>query len=311
MIDEINEIPEKAQKVYKSTQKLVLPVGVPYLGMGSSYYATLSLYFQGIDIMPESSSTFYNYLSRRIKSKSGVLISQSGKSSETLWCRELFDEYIAITNNAKSELANAEKVKRIVELKAGLETNSSTKTYLNTLIALYNGHGIDPGKAIDKLVKNMKQYEDWGKDAAERLFKIITEGRYKGFYVIGNGPNIATAYQGALMMSETLKYPTIGMSVSTYDHGPKETAKGSAIIVIKSTGPSYRRTNQLFKLVENAGAEVLYIEEKELPENLSPITSIMPLNFLAHYLKENLHITKTFEVGEKVTEVKPGTGKKK
>lgn len=311
MIKEIKEIPEKAQKVFKSTQKLNLPAGVPYLGMGTSYYATLSIYYQGVNIRPEAASTFYNYLGRRAKHDLGVLISQSGKSSETLWCRELFDEYIAITNTPKSELASSENVKRIVELKAGEEVFSSTKTYINTLIALYNGHGIDPTKAIEKLSNNMKEFDAWGKEAAERLFKIITEGRYKGFYVIGNGPNIATAYQGALMLSETLKYPTIGMSVSTYDHGPKETAKGSAIIVIKSSGPSYRRTNQLFKLVENAGAEVLYIEENDLPEGLSPITAIMPLNFLAHYLKENLHITKTFEVGEKVTEVKSGKGKKK
>ena len=93
MIDEIKEIPEKARKVYKSTQKLKLPTGVPYLGMGSSYYAMLSIYYQGVNIRPEASSTFYNYLSKHVTSKSAVLISQSGKSSETLWCRELFDEY--------------------------------------------------------------------------------------------------------------------------------------------------------------------------------------------------------------------------
>ncbi len=304
MIKEIKEIPEKALKVLKSTQKLVLPTGVPYLGMGSSYFTTLALYYQGIDIKPETASTYYNYLRKNMSNELGVLISQSGKSSEVLWCAKLFHEYIAITNFAKSELASFDSVKRIVELKAGSEAFSSTKTYINTLIALYNGHKIDPSPAVDKLMTNMKDYERWGKEAAEVLFKLITDGRYKGFYVIGNGPNLATAYKAALTMTEMTKYPTHGMSVSSYDHGPKESAKGSAIIVIKSDGPSYRRTSQLFKLVDKAGAEVVYLEADDVPEYLSPITSAVPLFFMSYYLAENLHVKKAFEVGEKVTEGK-------
>jgi glucosamine--fructose-6-phosphate aminotransferase (isomerizing) len=272
--------------------------------MGSSYFTTLALYYQGINIKPEAASTYYNYLSKMVKSKMAVLISQSGRSSEVLWCSRLFDKYIAITNYAKSELASSDSVSRIVELKAGEESYSSTKTYINTLIALYNGHKIDPGIAVDKLVTKMRDYELWGKEAAERLFKIIVDGTYKGFYIIGNGPNLSTAYKGALTMTEMTKYPTIGMSVSSYDHGPKESAKGTAIIVIKSNGPSYRRTSQLFKLVENAGAEVIYLEDDSVPEHLSPITSIVPLFFMTYYLAQNLHVKKAFEVGEKVTEGK-------
>jgi len=304
MIQEIKEIPEKAQKVLKSTQKLILPKGVPYLGMGSSYFTTLALYYQGIDIKPETASTYYNYLSKMAKSKLAVLISQSGRSSEVLWCTKLFNEYIAVTNYAKSDLTSSDSVMRIVELKAGEENYSSTKTYINTLIALYNGHRIDPSSAVDTLFSKMKDYETWGKEAAEILFKLIAEGRYKGFYIIGNGPNLATAYKGALTMTEMTKYPTFGMSVSSYDHGPKESAKGSAIIVIKSNGPSYRRTSQLFKLVDKAGAEVIYLEDDEIPEYLSPITSIIPLFFMTYYLAENLHVKKAFEVGAKVTEGK-------
>lgn len=310
MIDEIREIPEKAQKVHKSTQKLILPTGVPYLGMGSSHYATLALFYQGVNVRPETSSTYYNYLSKKRRANLGVLISQSGRSSETLWCRGLFNEYIAITNDAKSKLASADNVKRLVELKAGLETHSSTKTYINTLIALFSGHKIDTKPAIDKIVSNMKAYEEWGKAAADKLYKIINSGKYKGIYIIGNGPNVATASQAALMLSESTKYPVIGMSVSQYDHGPKETANGSAVIVIRSNGPSYHRTNTLFKIVENAGATVIYLEEPDLPEYLSTVTMIMPLNFMAHYLAEKLKVEKTFEVGEKVTEVKEGDANK-
>jgi len=310
MIEEIREIPERAQKIYTSTEKVFLPTGVPYLGMGSSYFATLALYYQGIDIRPETSSTYFNYLSKKHKADLAVLISQSGRSSETLWCRELFKEYIAITNDAKSKLASAQNVKRLVELKAGLETHSSTKTYINTLIALFRGHKVNVWPAIEKLKARMEEYEAWGKEAADKIYKILNSGKYKGIYVIGNGPNIATAYQAALMLSESTKYPVVGMSVSQYDHGPKETANGSVVIVIRSNGPSYHRTNTLFKIVANAGAKVLYVEESDLPEYLSTITTIMPLNFMAQYLADKLKVENTFEVGEKVTEVKEGDVKK-
>jgi glucosamine--fructose-6-phosphate aminotransferase (isomerizing) len=92
------------------------------------------------------------------------------------------------------------------------------------------------------------------------------------------------------------------MSVSEYDHGPKETAKDSVVIVIKSDGASYRRTNKLFELVENAGANVFYLEDKDVPEALSPITSVVPLMFMTYYLAKLLKISKPFMVGSKITE---------
>ena len=93
------------------------------------------------------------------------------------------------------------------------------------------------------------------------------------------------------------------MSVSEYDHGPKETAKDSVVIVIKSDGVSYRRTNKLFEMVQNAGAHVFYYEDKDVPETLSPITSSVPLMFMTYYLSKLLKIPKPFIVGSKVTEV--------
>jgi glucosamine--fructose-6-phosphate aminotransferase (isomerizing) len=92
------------------------------------------------------------------------------------------------------------------------------------------------------------------------------------------------------------------MSVSEYDHGPKETAKDSIVIVMKSDGVSYRRTKKLFELVQNAGAHVFYYEDKDVPEAISPITSVVPLMFMTHYLSKLFKIQESFVVGSKVTE---------
>jgi glucosamine--fructose-6-phosphate aminotransferase (isomerizing) len=270
--------------------------------MGSSYYASLAMYYQGIPIRPSRASEYYNYLSRKQVKDLGVLISQSGRSSEVIWCRELFKKFYAITNVLKSPLCVSTNLERVFPLLAGVELSSSTKTYINTLITLYNGLGVDPTIAVEALRGKMYEYEKWGNETAGLIYELIIGDNYKGSYIIGNGPNISTVHQAAHILSESTKYPFIGMSVSEYDHGPKETAQGSVVIVIKSDGVSYRRTNKLFELVENAGAHVFYYEDKDVPESLSPITSVVPLMFMTYYLAKYLDITKPFMVGSKVTE---------
>ena len=61
--------------------------------MGSSLFAALAFKYMGFDIYPEMASEFYNYLQKGKKYPNGVLLSQSGRSTEVLWCAELFEIY--------------------------------------------------------------------------------------------------------------------------------------------------------------------------------------------------------------------------
>ncbi|MGF1638882.1 MAG: SIS domain-containing protein [Cyclobacteriaceae bacterium] len=302
MLKEIKEIPQKARLVYEQNVKLSLPAGAPYIGMGSSYYATLALYYQGISVIPEVASEFYNYRKRQSKPNLGVLISQSGRSSEVLWCSKLFNNYMAITNVPDSPLAKEENVSKVVDIMAGPERHSSTKTYINTLITLYRGHKLDPGKAVEALEQNINKYEDWGAESAEKIYQLINKREQKGLFIIGNGPNIATANQSALILSESTRYGFAAMPVSQFDHGPKESARNSVVIAIDTPGPGSVRTQRLLQLVKNAGGLVIHLQEDEIAENFSPITTIMPMNFLTYHLAKKLSISKTFSIGSKVTE---------
>ena len=307
MIQEIREIPDRAEKVYYATQQITLPLQVPYLGMGSSYFATLALYYQGVPIQPFPASDYFHYLRPTSVSDLGVLISQSGRSSEVLWCRDLFRRFYAITNEIKSPLCVSTSLERLFPLMAGKEDHSSTKTYINTLLTLYNGLKVDPYPAMRLLREKAAEYESWGNEMAGMLHSLISGGNYKGCYIIGSGPNLATAQKAALVLSEATKHPFIAMSTAQYDHGPKETALDSAVIVILSKGPDAERTRRLFELVRNAGARVFYFQEQEVDAALSPIVSIMPFNYMAYYLARLLNITRTFTVGKKVTETDPET----
>ncbi|HTL08977.1 MAG TPA: hypothetical protein VL307_11985 [Chitinophagaceae bacterium] len=301
MFSEIKEMPLRAQDFLRNTKKFTLPLGVPYIGMGSSYFAPLCFKYMGMDIYPEMASEFFNYLHPVKKWPTAVLLSQSGKSSEVLWCSSLFEQYTAITNDSSSPLAaNAANV---IQLQSGEEKYSSSKTYLNTLLALFTGFGIDVKDTVALLQKKVAAYEAQGRQMAEEIYTLLQAGKVNGLYITGSGPNVGTALQAALIMSETTKLPFNGMALAQYDHGPKETANNSIIINILSEGKSYDRTKKLAASLQAAGARVFTVEEPAVTEDQSVIPNIVVFNYLSYYLSQKLGIADIFVVGGKVTEV--------
>jgi glucosamine--fructose-6-phosphate aminotransferase (isomerizing) len=235
--------------------------------------------------------------------ENGVILSQSGRSSEALWCAGLFEKYIAITNSPESPLSKGAGVSQSIHLFAGEEHYSSSKTYINTLLALFKGFGFDTKKAVDLLVGKMAVYQQLGKQMANDVFSLIATKNLNGIYILGSGPNIATAFEAALILSESTKLCFTGLPMAQYDHGPKETASNSIVIQILAKGKSYDRAQKLTEMVKASGAHVFTVEEPETEENFSVLHNIVPFNFMAYYLAKKLNVTETFVVGGKVTEV--------
>lgn len=303
MLTEIDEIPVKALEFVNKSQSYILPLSVPYLGMGSSWFAPLAFKYMGINIMPEIASEYYNYLCPSTNSELAVIISQSGKSSEALWCRELFSKYVVITNDPKASLNHHENVTQTIDVMAGDEGYSSSKTYINTLLALFKGFGFDIQIPLNVMLNNMQKYKLKGQSMANEVYDLITNHKARSIYIIGSGPNIATALESALILSESTKLCFNGMSMAQYDHGPKETAFDSIVIQIMAKGRSYERAQKLTELIVSSGAYVITVEEPEVEERFSVLHNIIPFNYMAYYLAEKLGITDTFLVGRKITEV--------
>lgn len=303
MLAEINEIPVKALEFLKQSPTYTLPLGVPYLGMGSSFFAPLSFKYMGVDIQPEMASEYFNYMQPNAKLENGVILSQSGRSSEALWCTDLFQKYTAITNYPENALSTSSNVTQTINLLAGDEQYSSSKTYINTLLALFKGFGMDCRNAVAVLVRNISKYEQLGEQMANKVFELISTKKIHGIYIVGSGPNIATAFQSALIMCESTKLCFNGMTMAQYDHGPKETAFDSIVIQIIAKGKSYERSKKLTEIIVASGAYVMTVEEPEVEENFSIINNMLPFNYMAYFLANKLNITETFVVGGKVTEV--------
>jgi glutamine---fructose-6-phosphate transaminase (isomerizing) len=303
MENELYDIPNQARLCYKKNKGLILPDKVPYIGMGASYFAAVTLRYLGIKIFPELAGDYFHFIRDIKQFDHAVLISQSGRTTDVLNCATCFKEYTAIINDTESPLAKLPNLKMAVPIFAGAEQNSSTKTFINTLIALYLGHGFDVKNVLDSIEHRFSEFELTGNSIGSELYRSIKKKRAK-CVILGSGPNVGIAYQAALMLSESLKYPFVGMSLTQYEHGYKETAeKAVAIVINPSKGVLYERTNRLMDILRNVNAKVLEINEPELDEIYSPFTSILPFFFMADFLSAKLRITEPFLIGNKVTEI--------
>ncbi|AEI51063.1 SIS domain-containing protein [Runella slithyformis] len=301
ILAEIKEIPVRALAILE-TPVPSLPLQVPYIGMGSSYFAPLAFKYMGVPIQPEIASEYYQYLAKE-KQAMAVILSQSGKSSEALWCTELFDRYVAVTNYPENALAQQTNVSQVIDIKAGEEHYSSSKTYVNTLLALFKGFGYDPSRTVELLIEKIPEYEAKGKALAREVFDILAANTIHGIYVTGSGPNAATAMEAGLILSESTKRSFQGLPMAQYDHGPKETAENSLVIQIMAKGKNYERALKLNERIQQFGASVLTVEVEEPEEHFSILHHIVVFNFLAFYLSDLLGIKEMFAVGGKVTEV--------
>lgn len=302
MENELFDIPTQARLCYEKNKGLILPDKVPYIGMGSSYFAAITLRYLGVKIFPEMAGEFFYFIKNVKQFENAVLISQSGRTTDVLNCASCFKEYTAVVNDLGSPLANLPNLKLVVPLYAGKERFSSTKTFINTLIALYLGHGLDVKDVLDCVDRRFDEFELTGNTIGSALLKGIRK-RKSRCIILGSGPNVGIAYQAALMLSESVKYPFVGMSLTQYEHGYKEAAEDSIIIVINPTkGILHNRTNRLVNLLRNVDARVYEISDRETDEIYSPFTSVLPFYFMAKYLSSKLRISESFLIGKKITE---------
>jgi len=208
--------------------------------------------------------------------------------------------YVAVTNDPRSPLA--EGAEMVVELGAGLEVGSASKTYVATLVALHCGLGIDPAAEVEALAGRNEWSERQGEALAGFLEPALGGGA-RGVVVIASGPALGSARQAALVLSECVKFPVQACSVADYDHGLKEAAAGSALVFVEVEGAGNERSRALARRVEAVGARVMRLEVPAARPELAAIPAVLPFNVAARELAGRLGVGETFVVGGKVTEV--------
>jgi glucosamine--fructose-6-phosphate aminotransferase (isomerizing) len=144
----------------------------------------------------------------------------------------------------------------------------------------------------DKLALLLGQ-ESW----EELASRFATRRR---FYFVGGGPNTATAYEAALKMSETSYVTAMGLNCEEFLHGPWAALEPQDVVVlIAPAGPSYERCLTVARVVAEVGAALIALVTEddreisrvaaetiaipEVPELLSPIVTVAPLQLLSYH----------------------------
>lgn len=245
-----------------------------------------------------------------------VAVSQSGETADTMEAvrrlKKLGVHTFGITNIKHSSLAR--ECDNSIFMRAGLEVGvAASKTYISQLLiflmlACYCGlkRRTLKKKELHDLISQIILLPD----LADRILKtdgrckeianaICGQGAAARFMFIGRGPNVATAYEGALKMKEISYLHAEGYAGGEMKHGPLALVDDTLFCVaIAPDGPLFpklisnvqeisARSGQVIAVTSNPhgfdGKARFTIQIPPMPELLSPIVYAIPLQLLAYH----------------------------
>jgi glucosamine--fructose-6-phosphate aminotransferase (isomerizing) len=309
-----------------AAQLASLPSRGPLLltGMGASFHAAQAIIpsFTSLNIPAVAiEATELLYYNRALLHEHAALVfvSQSGASAEVAAIlAELPAEHtlLAVTNDTQSLLAR--HAQAVLPIVAGVESGVATKTYLNSLAALWllaRRWGAWSGDELRTLSRIADAIELLLADAdqiAARWLEALGDVRQIVF--VGHGPHAATARQSAMILAERARVAALGTSAGAFRHGPIEIAQpGVGVVVFAAPGRSSDSARALAAELHEYGARTLLVENgrtrrldepaepASVDEFLSPLLDVIPAQLFADALATRLGIAPEFRYISKVT----------
>jgi glucosamine--fructose-6-phosphate aminotransferase (isomerizing) len=233
-----------------------------------------------------------------------VALSQSGRTPDVVDYVELARRRgaltIAVTNDPSSALADAAEA--VLPLGAGPEhAVAATKTYTTQLaaLALLAAHAAEAGPAIEQGIRAAAgQLADTLPLLERRLSELAVALAFVGrMFVIGRGPEFATAREISLKLLETCRVAAEPLTATDLLHGPVAALDGLfPVWTIASDDASLRSVRDAAARARDAGATLIasgtaaheiadaayYVPvPKPAVPLLSPLLSVAPGQLLA------------------------------
>lgn len=300
------------------------------LGCGTSNYAAHSTAhaladLAGIDADAYDAFEFGQYRLGLVRpGTAAIAFSHSGATKVTVdaarVAREAGAFTIALTDFEDSLLARESDLH--VPVGGGREpVEPKTRSYVNTVVAAYQiaiaageaagtcscrGRvagspkeslgGLSPREALGLIPSALKEclaLEPGIRDLAEKYAKV------KRVFVVGGGPNCATATEIALKFKEAVLLAGEGSEVEEAFHGPiASLGEDTLVIGVSVPGPSYDKVGYFLKAATRMGNPAICVTSEpydlhgvdtikvslgRIPEVLSSAVMVYPLYMLAYY----------------------------
>ena len=290
---------------------------------GTSYHACLaaSYMFSKLAFLatyPIIASEFMEQHGKSVNIDSTILaVSQSGETADTLaavnCARQRAATILGLTNVIGSTLTRISRV--YIGQQSGPEIGvAATKTFTSQLsvlsqlaLRLAKKRGKISQDEMDFLAEKMENLPDVVEEiiqTQEEKVKQIAK-KYKDaktFFFLGRGISTATAYEGRLKLMEIAYVPAIAFPAGESKHGPISLIEpGFPVVFICPKDDTHKtlignimemkaRGASIIAIMEEGDEEIKkladdYVEiPKGVPEILSPIPYIIPLQLLAYYM---------------------------
>jgi len=309
--DQVRLVAEKCKN--KKINKVFL------LGTGSSYFAAIAEkfafeQFSEVTASHYLTSEFREYIPKKFDNQSAVFFhSHSGGTKgdpETVQkVRDLGGYTVGITDIRESALDKSVDDSIIGPGGAKVEL-PATRTYATAIFRMLQ-LAIELGKGtpfhdkamhgLDQLIKIPDVLETVAQKYAEASPGIVeTLKECSSFFVIGSGPNYATADEAALGISQSSGIPSQAFHLENFLHGPIQTLRPNmGIVLIAAPGPFQERyfntarackaigAKVVLMLPENTQSELDYDIKMEfpagIPEVFTPLIYMTPLWQIAYY----------------------------
>jgi glucosamine--fructose-6-phosphate aminotransferase (isomerizing) len=294
-----------AEQMRKTEGRLI------FTGMGASLFAAMPavarLVEHGFAAQVIESAELLHYGSAGLRRGDvAILISRSGGSVEVLRLvekmRAVGVTIIGVTNVPGSELERVADLALLIGSQA--DQLVAVQTYTGTVLALQLL--AEPviarettlfAEACTTGLLKLPTFIDDCHDASETWREWLDSSA--PLYLLGRGPALASAYEGALLLHETAKAAAVSMSCGQFRHGPVEAVSGDFRAVVFGTPEATRTLDRsLADDLSRMGAKVRWIGPTEagnghapllipwpdVPPVLAAIFEIVPLQFAAYRL---------------------------
>jgi glucosamine--fructose-6-phosphate aminotransferase (isomerizing) len=290
---------------------------------GTSYHACLaaSYMFSKLAFLatyPVIASEFVEQHGKSVNIDSTILaVSQSGETADTLAsvnsARERAATVLGLTNAMGSTLTRISRV--YVGQQSGPEIGvAATKTFTSQLsvlaqlaLRLAKKRGKVSQDEMDFLAEKMERLPRTVEtiiQTQEQKAKQIAQ-KYKDartFFFLGRGVSSATAYEGRLKLMEIAYVPSIAFPAGESKHGPISLVEhdfpvvficpndGSRITLMGNIMEMKARGASIIAVIEEGDEEIKKLADdymevpKGIPEVLSPISFVVPLQLLAYFM---------------------------
>jgi glucosamine--fructose-6-phosphate aminotransferase (isomerizing) len=290
---------------------------------GTSYHACLaaSYMFSKLAFLatyPVIASEFVEQHGKSVNIDGTILaVSQSGETADTLaavnCARQRAATILGLTNAIGSTLTRVSRV--YIGQQSGPEIGvAATKTFTSQLsvlaqlaLRLAKKRGKVSQDEMDFLAERLQKIPDIVetiiKTQEEKVKQIAKKYKdAKTFFFLGRGISTATAYEGRLKLMEIAYVPAIAFPAGESKHGPISLVEpGFPVVFVCPKDETHRtvignimemkaRGASIIAVIEEGDEEIKtladdYIEvPKGIPEVLSPIPFVVPLQLLAYYM---------------------------